>query len=371
MQILVTGVVGAAFFTLRNGLGRNIWVLTPVQITTFLKVYWTFEMLYTVTLGTIKISICFLYLRLFPGEKFRRLVWATLIFNLFVLVAFSFSSVFQCRPLSYFWSGWDGEQKGTCDNINAAAWAHAVINIVLDVWMLGLPASQVWRLNVPMRKKIEILAMFGFGIFLTIVSIVRLKSLYTFKRTRNPTNDLLSASIWSSLEITVGLIVACMPAARLFVVRYIPRLTTCFSRGNSRASRAKFESNGSSATPATIGSGGGGGGGGAFGTRSRAWRFQRSRKSGRAARDTLSSELDEDLAAVASGAGSSNRDSLLLLEPPRAYIASHTSREELLPGAAPCTTTGCAPEDEPESLEQTAARGKDEASAEHPSDRAL
>lgn len=225
VQILVTGVVGAAFFTLRNGLGRNIWVLTPVQITTFLKVYWTFEMLYTVTLGTIKISICFLYLRLFPGEKFRRLVWATLIFNLFVLVAFSFSSVFQCRPLSYFWSGWDGEQKGTCDNINAAAWAHAVINIVLDVWMLGLPASQVWRLNVPMRKKIEILAMFGFGILcvsvprcvrrwalgvgltrhglhetlltrlticcsLTIVSIVRLKSLYTFKRTRNPTSKL-------------------------------------------------------------------------------------------------------------------------------------------------------------------------------------
>lgn len=32
--------------------------------------------------------------------------------------------------------------------------------------------------------------------------------------------------MWSCVEITAGLMVACMPAARLFVVRYVPRLFT-------------------------------------------------------------------------------------------------------------------------------------------------
>lgn len=164
VQILVSTLVGIAIFEIKIGFGKNIWVLTPTQITTFLQVYFTFEILYTAILAMTKISICFLYLRLFPDKKFRRLVWATQVFNVCVLVTFTFSSTFQCRPLSYFWTGWDGEHSGACDNINAAAWAHAGTNIALDFWMLGLPASQVWKLNMPTRKRFNIIAMFGFGI---------------------------------------------------------------------------------------------------------------------------------------------------------------------------------------------------------------
>lgn len=181
--------MGAAFFEIKNGVGRNIWDLTPTQITTFLLVYFIFEMLYTIILSMIKISICFLYLRLFPAEKFRRLVWATQVFNVCVLVTFTFSSAFQCRPLSYFWTGWDGEHSGSCNNINAAAWAHAGVNIVLDIWMLGLPASQVWKLNMPARKRFNILAMFGFGIlYVSSPHCVRRKA-YSGKPTPDATRS--------------------------------------------------------------------------------------------------------------------------------------------------------------------------------------
>lgn len=178
------------------------------------------------------------------------------------------------------------------------------------------------------------------------------------------TDDLYSASIWSSLEVTVGFIVACMPAARLLVVRYIPRVKSCFSRG-SKIRQNKVDSNGSSTTPATIGAGGGGGGLG-----SRAWEFQKLRKGGRVGRDTFASvELDEDFASGTSAVDRNGES--FLLEPPRAYLAARTSSEGLLPAAAPCTTSGCAPEYEPELPGQTVARESKTDSAEHPPDYTL
>lgn len=57
-----------------------------------------------------------------------------------------------------------GEHVGRCINIYAMAWSHAIVNIALDLWMLALPASQVWGLKMPLRRKIGVMIMFGLGI---------------------------------------------------------------------------------------------------------------------------------------------------------------------------------------------------------------
>lgn len=54
-------------------------------------------------------------------------------------------------------------------NLEAFIYTHAALNIALDVWMLALPASQIWRLNLSWKKKIGVLAMFGFGILYVIL----------------------------------------------------------------------------------------------------------------------------------------------------------------------------------------------------------
>jgi hypothetical protein len=77
---------------------------------------------------------------------------------LFVLLA-----IFQCRPISYYWSGWDGEHQGTCLNVNGLAWSNAAISIVLDGWMLALPISQLFGLQLHWKKKIGVAMMFVVG----------------------------------------------------------------------------------------------------------------------------------------------------------------------------------------------------------------
>lgn len=134
------------------------------QITGFLKIFFIFEALYFFTLATIKASILFFYLRIFPDQTFRIVLWCTQIFNLLSATTFIIIICVQCRPVSYFWTGWDGEHEGSCWDINAIAWAHGGINTALDVWMLVLPATQIYGLNIQLKKKIWVLAMFGVGI---------------------------------------------------------------------------------------------------------------------------------------------------------------------------------------------------------------
>lgn len=169
LQLLTAGWLAGSILEERYGLGRDIWTLEPWKISEFLKIFLVFEVLYTLTLGLIKTSILFLYLRLFPDPKFRRIVWATQAFNFLLVGSFIISDFLQCQPISFFWESWDGEHTGHCFNINALAWAHSALNIALDFWMLYLPATQVWCLQMQVKKKIGVILMFGIGILWVVL----------------------------------------------------------------------------------------------------------------------------------------------------------------------------------------------------------
>lgn len=57
----------------------------------------------------------------------------------------------------------------------------------------------------------------------TVISIIRLQTLISFANSTNPTWDQTDAANWSTIEINVGIICACMPALRLILVRIFPR----------------------------------------------------------------------------------------------------------------------------------------------------
>ncbi|PSR87248.1 hypothetical protein BD289DRAFT_241435 [Coniella lustricola] len=208
------------------GIGKEYWALETWQIDDSVLVYYVGEYIYMAAhqVGLIKASICFLFLRIFQDTTFRRLVWATQIFNLLVVLAFLGADVGQCHPLDYFWHSWDGEHKGKCIDINAMSYAHSALNIALDVWMLILPATQVWKLNMSVKWKLQSSAVFALGFFLTAISIVRLTTLNDFFTNPSAPKGYIDTAEWTVAELTVGMIVACVPAARLVVLHYASHL---------------------------------------------------------------------------------------------------------------------------------------------------
>ncbi|KAH8719142.1 hypothetical protein GQ44DRAFT_624042, partial [Phaeosphaeriaceae sp. PMI808] len=207
-----------------TGLGQDMWKVPFESITTTLLYFWISEIGYFVVIGFIKIAFLLFYLQIFPKRGFRKVVWGFIGFMIASTVAFVLAAVFVCSPVNYAWMRWDGEHKGKCINNNSLAFSHAVISILTDFAALSLPITQIWTLHLALKKKIGVLLMFSVGSFVTVVSIVRLRALVHFAKTTNVTWDYLETSLWSLIEIYVGIICACMPALNLGLQRIFPKI---------------------------------------------------------------------------------------------------------------------------------------------------
>jgi hypothetical protein len=73
-----------------------------------------------------------------------------------------FSLLFACKPIA---ASWDPLLFGTavCINRGAIYITQAVIGIVTDVLLLGLPIPTVLKLEMPNKQKIGLVGIFGIG----------------------------------------------------------------------------------------------------------------------------------------------------------------------------------------------------------------
>jgi hypothetical protein len=76
-------------------------------------------------------------------------------------IAFTFTIIFQCHPISY---AWDRDLKSKCLDYSVASWANAGINILQDILIALLPVPELRVLQLSTRKKFGVYAMFGLGL---------------------------------------------------------------------------------------------------------------------------------------------------------------------------------------------------------------
>ncbi|KAG0645125.1 hypothetical protein D0Z07_9202, partial [Hyphodiscus hymeniophilus] len=194
-----------------RGLGKDLWSLPFDDITYILYIYYIDELLYLCSLTMTRLSILCLYLRIFPQPTFRSIVYVIMASNIVYGTVFVLLSIFQCIPIQAVWTRWDGTVPARCINVNALGWVSAGISILLDITILILPLPGLAKLVMPCQRKIHILLMFGLGFFVVIVSILRLTSLVKFADTQNVTWDYVPVGYWSTIEVHVSIICACLP----------------------------------------------------------------------------------------------------------------------------------------------------------------
>ncbi len=126
-----------------------------------LKVY-VDETLYLLTIGLVKVSILFFYLRVFPKKSFRILCWLMIAFCTANMLSFVLVTIFQCHPFQFAWKR-TSIREGSCVNYNAAAWANAGVNILQDILIVILPMQELRSLQLSKLKKFGVYVMFGMG----------------------------------------------------------------------------------------------------------------------------------------------------------------------------------------------------------------
>ncbi|PQE29924.1 hypothetical protein CJF32_00000582 [Rutstroemia sp. NJR-2017a WRK4] len=204
------------------GFGLNMWDIDTDNLNDVFHLFMVDECVYIALLAVTKLSLLLFVQRIFPARSFRIATWIVAGFTVAIGITFIMTTVFSCDPIPYFWTKWNGEVVGKCNDVNLQTYIAAGFNILQDFAILLLPLPELWKLQVSMRKKVQLFIMFGVGLFVSIISIIRLRYLVSFGNTTNPTKEYTPLVVWSVVETQTGIICACLPSVRHLLKHVFP-----------------------------------------------------------------------------------------------------------------------------------------------------
>ena len=110
-----------------------------------------------------RLPVLMLYLRIFgSNKKFRYAVYFGILAVFAVYLAYVPLLAYFCTPaIGKPWSSLEVFSK--CRRLEPFAIVSGSCNIFLDIYILLLPMPMIWRLQMPLQKKIGILAVFTTG----------------------------------------------------------------------------------------------------------------------------------------------------------------------------------------------------------------
>ena len=108
----------------------------------------------------MQISILHLYITLFPNRTFIIVCYTVMAFALSLGTAVIFEASLVCRPFSHFWNP---TVEGTCGNERVFAITIGVLHLVDNMIVLVVPLPMLWGLRMPIKTKVYLTFIFGFG----------------------------------------------------------------------------------------------------------------------------------------------------------------------------------------------------------------
>lgn len=145
-------------------------------------------LVYTVSRLFLRHSIVLFYLRLFTTGNPRPIIIGTMVTNTLLSLAVMCLTAFQCQPIGLFWTRWDLQHDGHCLLARHVSLACGIVSLLMDVWVLVLPAPYIARLQLPFRKKLGIgLTLASASVIVIIFSILRFVSVTHMENVTNKT----------------------------------------------------------------------------------------------------------------------------------------------------------------------------------------
>ncbi|KAM0256583.1 hypothetical protein ACHAQJ_004870 [Trichoderma viride] len=199
--------VGFIFAMYDNGMGLHADKVEPAKIVMMAKWLLVAEILYAWNLGWTKISLLLMYYRIFHVSYFKKMAWAVSIFVMAWVVCITFLFIFICVPVQKLWYP---ELPGRCINQVGTWIANASSTIFTDLAILILPMPQIWKLQLRTTERMGLTFAFGLGFFVVFASAYRTSVLFTYSGS-DPTYTLAPTVGWTVIEISAGIISACLP----------------------------------------------------------------------------------------------------------------------------------------------------------------
>ncbi|KAL4862389.1 hypothetical protein BDV12DRAFT_207287 [Aspergillus spectabilis] len=207
---LFSAVLGMAYAALavaqtRWGLGLHADYFPTANNVPFSKMQYIGGPIYTLALLGFKISLLASYFRIGGFvHSYRMVILAAIVACVCNQIVFTIVLSFGCQPIA---RQWDPSIPGTCINTVASYYGLAGTSLGFDVIIIAFPLPILAQLQLKLRQKILLGFLFGLGFFVTIIQIIRI---FTIKNLKTYT-DSQPIIIWSDVEISLGVIISCIP----------------------------------------------------------------------------------------------------------------------------------------------------------------
>ncbi|PYH44683.1 uncharacterized protein BP01DRAFT_341929 [Aspergillus saccharolyticus JOP 1030-1] len=200
------------------GAGKHTWDLDPNDALAAAKLRFITHIVYVIASGCIKISICLLYLRLFPNLHLITLMTIAVISAM--STALFLTTIFQCSPVDAVYNAQKYEHY-SCINTVAYWSAIGTLYLVTDIWVLVLPIPTIQGLQTTRRKKIVLTGVLSLGALACIASIVRMVYIVQLYTGSDRSWDNVSVAICSGVELALGIIAASIPSLKPMIHKWV------------------------------------------------------------------------------------------------------------------------------------------------------
>ncbi|KAK3939575.1 hypothetical protein QBC46DRAFT_143905 [Diplogelasinospora grovesii] len=214
------------------GLGlKRIQDLPPEDVYNFGILQYIGAPFYITSILGFKLSLLFTYLRFVPKGTYQHIIWGIITACSMFHLAFLLVQINLCQPAAKQWDPtitW-----GSCLPGVPVYTSMASITIIFDLTVMLVPFPVLLKSQIQTRKKLVLLGLFGLGLFITVIQIIRIQ---TVKQLANYI-DSAPLILWSTVENNLGIIVANVPTLAPLIKYYNERSRRGGTSTNGPASR--------------------------------------------------------------------------------------------------------------------------------------
>ena len=117
--------------------------------------------IYLFSLLGYKMSILFLYLRIFSISKvYRCCIWFVMFITFGYIFGQFWTQAFFCQPIAKYWRP---ETPGHCLSLVTMIDLYTSLNFITDLMIFVLPLPMVWRIQLSFQEKAGVLFIFIVG----------------------------------------------------------------------------------------------------------------------------------------------------------------------------------------------------------------
>ncbi|KAI7776436.1 integral membrane protein [Diaporthe eres] len=170
---------------------------------------------YNFGMNVIKVSFLLQYRRIFPSHALKVVCLCGLVFvGIWTVIQGVLLSI-TCIPLATI----QPSTASWCLNTLTIWEFTSAVGLITDFAIFLLPMPSIWKLPIQPRQRIVLLAIFGLGFFVCIVSIIRLPTLRAASMATDPTWNNVSAALWTLTELNVAILCSSLPVLRPLVFK--------------------------------------------------------------------------------------------------------------------------------------------------------